>query len=60
MAIELTENCTQVEMGVGEGFGVLKFEFELKCLNKVGEGGSDFAGSAVVAGKVVIGGGFEL
>jgi len=58
--IKLTENCTKIEMGIGQGFGLVDFEFKLECLDEVGQGCADLASSAIVAGQVIEGRGFEL
>ena len=47
-------------MGVGQSFGLVYFQLQFESLDEVGKGSSDFAGSSVVAGQIVVGGRFEL
>lgn len=59
MSVKLTQNCTEIQMGVSQCLGAVKFEFQFKCFNEIGKGGSDLTSSSIIASQVIIGGGFQ-
>ena len=56
VAIQLTEDCAEIDVGVCQSLRVILLEFQFESLDEIGESSSHLASSPVVAGQVVIGG----
>ena len=60
MPIQLTEDCTQVEMSIGQGLRLIDLQLQLQRLDQIGQSSAYLACPAVVTGEVIKSGGFEL